>query len=84
MEIFLDTADIDQIKKWLAQGVIDGVTTNPSIMLKDGVYDIEAGAKAIAARLGDLPLSVEVITNDLDEMLAQARTFASWAKNIVV
>jgi transaldolase len=55
-----------------------------SIMLKDGVYDIEAGAKAIAALLGDLPLSVEVITNDLDEMLAQARTFASWAKNIVV
>ena len=84
MEIFLDTANIDQIKKWLAQGVIDGVTTNPSIMLRDGVYDIEAGAKAIAAQLGDLPLSVEVITNDLDEMLAQARTFASWAKNIVV
>ena len=84
MEIFLDTANIEQIDKWLAQGVIDGVTTNPSIMLKDGVYDIEAGAKAIAALLGDLPLSVEVITNDLDEMLAQARTFASWAKNIVV
>lgn len=84
MEIFLDTANIDQVTRWLAQGVIDGVTTNPSIMLKDGVYDIEAGAKAIAALLGDLPLSVEVITNDLDEMLAQARTFASWAKNIVV
>ena len=84
MEIFLDTANIEQIDKWLAQGVIDGVTTNPSIMLRDGVYDIEAGAKAIAARLGDLPLSVEVITNDLDEMVAQARTFASWAKNIVV
>jgi transaldolase len=84
MEIFLDTANIEQIDKWLAQGVIDGVTTNPSIMLKDGVYDIEAGAKAIAALLGDLPLSVEVITNDLDEMLAQARTFAGWAKNIVI
>jgi transaldolase len=84
MEIFLDTANIEQIDKWLAQGVIDGVTTNPSIMLKDGVYDIEAGAKAIATLLGDLPLSVEVITNDLDEMLAQARTFAGWAKNIVV
>jgi len=84
MEIFLDTANVEQIKKWLAQGVIDGVTTNPSIILKDGVYDIEAGAKAIAALLGDLPLSVEVITNDLDEMLAQARVFAGWAKNIVV
>jgi len=84
MEIFLDTADVRQVTKWLEQGVIDGVTTNPSIMLKDGVYDIQAGAQAIATLLGDLPLSVEVITNDLDEMLAQARTFASWAKNIVV
>jgi transaldolase len=84
MEIFLDTAKIEEIRKWLAQGVIDGVTTNPSIMLKDGVYDIEAGTKAIAALMGELPVSVEVITNDLDEMLAQGRKFASWAKNIVV
>ncbi len=84
MQIFLDTANIEQVKKWLAQGVIDGVTTNPSIMLKDGVYDVEAGAKAIAALLGDLPMSVEVITNDLDEMVDQARRFAGWAKNIVV
>ncbi len=84
MQIFLDTANIEEIKKWLDQGVIDGVTTNPSILFKDGVYDIEAGIKAVAALLGDLPVSVEVITNDLDEMLAQARRFASWAKNIVV
>lgn len=65
-------------------GVVDGVTTNPSIMLKDGVYDIEAGAKSIAQLVTPLPVSVEVTTNDPTEMIEQARGFASWAANIVV
>jgi transaldolase len=84
MEIFIDSASITEIEKWLKMGVIDGVTTNPSIMLKDGVYDAEAGAKEIAALVDYRPLSVEVTTNDLDEMLIQARRFASWAPNIVI
>jgi len=84
MEIFIDSANITEIEKWLKMGVIDGVTTNPSIMLKDGVYDAEAGAKEIAALVNPRPLSVEVTTNDLDEMLTQAQTFASWAPNIVI
>ncbi len=84
MEIFIDSASISEIKKWLEMGVIDGVTTNPSIMLKDGVYDAEAGAKEIATLVNPLPLSVEVTTNDLDEMLTQAQKFASWAPNIVI
>ena len=84
MEIFIDSASISEIEKWLEMGVIDGVTTNPSIMLKDGVYDSEAGAKEIAALVHPRPVSVEVTTNDLDEMLAQAQGFASWAPNIVI
>ena len=84
MEIFIDSACISEIEKWLNMGVIDGVTTNPSIMLKDGVYNVEAGAKEIAALVHPYPFSVEVTTNDLDEMLSQARGFASWAKNTVV
>lgn len=84
MQIFIDSANIGEIEKWVKYGVADGVTTNPSIMLKDGVYDFETGAKKIAHLLGDKPLSVEVTTNDLEEMLTQARTFASWAKNIVI
>ena len=84
MEIFIDSANIAEIEKWLKMGVIDGVTTNPSIMFKDGVYDAEAGAKEIAALVNPKPVSVEVTTNDLDEMLTQAQTFASWASNIVV
>lgn len=84
MEIFIDSASITDIKKWLNMGVIDGVTTNPSIMFKDGVYDAEAGAKEIAALVNPKPVSVEVTTNDLDEMITQAQGFASWAPNIVV
>ncbi len=84
MQIFIDSADHKEIKKWLDCGIADGVTTNPSIMLKDGVYDMEAGAREIAALINPRPLSVEVTTNDLSGMLAQAREFASWAPNMVV
>jgi len=83
MQIFIDSASISEIEKWLDMGVIDGVTTNPTIMLKDGVYDMERGAREIAALVNPLPVCVEVTTNDLDEMIAQARRFASWASNIV-
>ena len=84
MEIFIDSASISEIRKWLQMGVIDGVTTNPSVMLKDGVYDAEAGAKEIATLVEPRSVSVEVTTNDLDEMLVQAQGFASWAPNIVI
>ncbi len=84
MQIFIDSADVGEIKKWLGYGVLDGVTTNPSIMFKDGVYDVEKGAKEITALVNPRPVSVEVTTNDLDEMITQARRFASWAPNIVI
>lgn len=84
MKIFMDSADLREIEKWLRQGIVDGVTTNPSIMFKDGVYDIEEGARRLCALLVDKPLSVEVTTNDPEEMLRQARMFASWAPNIAV
>lgn len=84
MEIFIDSANTTEIQKWLRLGVIDGVTTNPSIMFNDGVYDLEAGAKQIATLVNPKPVCVEVTTNDLDEMLTQAQKFASWAPNIVI
>ncbi len=84
MEIFIDSASISEIEKWLKMGIVDGVTTNPSIMLKDGVYDMKAGARDIAALVNPRSVSVEVTTNDLDEMVKQAREFASWAANITV
>lgn len=84
MQIFLDTANRKEIEHWLQQGVVDGVTTNPSIMLKDGVLDLAAGARQLAALLGDRPLSVEVTTNEPLQMIEQARVLAAWAPNIAV
>jgi transaldolase len=84
MQIFLDSADPKQIEHWLTQGVVDGVTTNPSIMFKDGITDLEEGARKLAALLAERPLSVEVTSNDRETMLEQARTFATWARNITV
>jgi transaldolase len=84
MKIFLDSANAKEIERWMRQGVVDGVTTNPSIMYKDEVFEIEEGAKRLAGLIHPRPLSVEVTTNDLNEMIEQARTFATWADNIVV
>jgi transaldolase len=84
VEIFVDSAVISEIEKWVGYGVADGVTTNPTLVLRAGVRDFEAQQKRIASLIHPRPLSVEVMTNDLDEMMRQARTFASWAPNIVV
>lgn len=84
MQIFVDSANADEIERWLRQGIVDGATTNPSIMLKDGVYDLEAGARRLCKLLGDRPVSVEVTSNDPAEMLQQGRAFAKWASNVVV
>jgi transaldolase len=84
MEIFADTADLKEIRSWLDFGVLDGVTTNPSIMLAAGVYDLRHGAQEIAKVLGDKPLSVEVVSDDTEVMHRQAIEMADWAPNIVV
>ncbi len=84
MEIFIDSANLNEIRKWTDMGIIDGVTTNPSIMLKDGAFNMETRAKEIAKLIFPLPLSIEVTTNDLEEMLKQAHKFDLWAQNIVI
>lgn len=84
MQIFLDTSKRTEIEKWLAQGVIDGVTTNPSIMLKDGQRDLEATVKEIAGLVNPGPMSVEVLTGEPREMVRLARLFSRWADNIAV
>ena len=84
MKIFLDSADIREIKKWVGQGVVDGVTTNPSIMLKDGAFDMEETARELCAVLGKRPVSIEVATNDPEEMIRQAREFTAWSSSIVI
>ena len=84
MQIFIDSANQKEIEKWLQQGVVDGLTTNPSIMFKDGVYDIEEGARRLCALFGERPVSIEVTTNNCEDMIQQGRAFARWARNVVV
>jgi transaldolase len=84
MEIFLDTADLKEIRTWLEYGVLDGVTTNPSILLKDKGYDLEARAKEICDLVAPCPVSVEVTTDDHQEMLEQGLRIAQLASNVVV
>lgn len=88
MPIFLDTGSLTEIKRFHRMGIIRGVTTNPSILLKQGVIGglkgIESLSKEIASVIAPYPLSVEVTTNDSLEAVEQAQLFASWADNIVV
>jgi transaldolase len=84
VEIFLDSSNLEEIKKWFEEGVVDGVTTNPTIMFKDGVRDVESQTRGICGVVGERPVSVEVTTNDHEEMLRQAREFANWSPRIVV
>ena len=88
MPIFLDTGNLDEIKKFHRMGILRGVTTNPTILLKDGIV---GGINAIKSRTIDIanlmepyPVSVEVTSNNREEMLSQATEFASWAENICV
>ncbi len=86
--LFLDTGNLEEIKKYHAMGIIRGVTTNPTILLKDGVTGgmegIQKRTKDIARLINPLPLSVEVTTNDPDGMIEQAVSFSKWASNINV
>ena len=88
MPIFLDTADLKEIKRFHRMGIIRGVTTNPTILLnqgfKGGMRELEARAQEIASLIAPLPLSVEVTTNEPARMVEQARTFSAWAENIAV
>lgn len=86
MAIFLDSSKISEIKKYHNMGIIRGVTTNPTIMLNEGVTGGMEGIKKrsieIARLVHPLPVSIEVMSNDKDEMIKQAKEFSKWADNI--
>ncbi len=82
MRFFLDTADVEEIRKASALGLCDGVTTNPSIIMKSG-QDHEEVIKEIA-EVVDGPVSVEGIGDTADEMIREGEEFSTWANNIVV
>ena len=88
MAIFLDTGKIEEIEKFMKMGILRGVTTNPTILLKSGVTGGEEAIKKRSIEIANLikpyPLSVEVTTNEPQNMIDQAKEFSKWADNINV
>ena len=82
MKFFIDTANVDEIKEAASLGVLDGVTTNPSLVAKEGKNFRELLDEII--KIVDGPISAEVIATDYDGMLKEARELAAIHKNIVV
>ena len=82
MNFFVDTADTAEIKSLAASGLLDGVTTNPSLVAKTGRKFLDVLADICAVVPG--PVSAEVAATDFDGMMAEARVVRSVAKNIAV
>jgi len=81
MQIFLDTANIEEIKKAARLGIISGVTTNPSLLSKEATSDYETVTRKICSIVSG-PVSVEVLAEDADSMIEEARAKAAWSPNV--
>jgi len=82
MEFFIDTADVSDIRRLHGMGLVDGVTTNPSLVKKAG-RDYKEIIKEISSFVSG-PISVEVIATDVPGMIKEAEEYVKWGKNIVV
>jgi transaldolase len=82
VKFFLDTANLDELKKGAALGIVDGVTTNPSLIAKEG-NPIDEQIRRIC-EIVDGPVSAEVVATTSDEMLSEGRQLAKIHKNVVV
>ncbi len=83
MKLFLDTANIEEIREGAELGVVTGVTTNPSLAAKEGIGG-SAGYRAAVQEIADLidgPISVEVVSTDAAGMIAEGRDIAEWIPN---
>ncbi|KPP96152.1 MAG: transaldolase TalA [Bacteroidetes bacterium HLUCCA01] len=83
MKFFIDTADLTEISEAHAMGILDGVTTNPSLCAKVGVRDFEAHIAKIC-EIVDGDVSAEVVSTTYDDMVAEGRRLADIAPNVVV
>ena len=82
MKIFIDTANVDEIRKAAVLGVLDGVTTNPSLIAREG-RDLKEVIEEICS-IVDGPISAEVISLEADKMIEEARELVKLHKNIVI
>lgn len=92
MKLFIDSANLDEIKTAASWGILDGVTTNPTLIMKAGL-GVEAGAKAAGdfkktileiCSLINGPISAETVSPDAAGMVREGKVFAKWHKNIHV
>ncbi|MCL0057861.1 fructose-6-phosphate aldolase [Dehalococcoidales bacterium] len=83
MRIFLDSANIDQIRKAAKLGIISGVTTNPTLVSKEVTTDYQAVIKEICSIIPG-PVSAEVLVEGAQAMIEQARLISTWAPNVVI
>jgi len=83
MRIFLDTANIEHIRHAARLGVISGVTTNPTLVAREGAGDLKAAVLEICSIVPG-PISVEALSLDAEGMKREARELSSWHENIVV
>ncbi len=83
MRIFLDTANIEQIRQAAKLGIISGITTNPTLVSKEKAADYQATIKEICSIISG-PISAEVLVEGVEPMIVQARQISTWAPNIVI
>ncbi len=86
MKFFIDTANLDQIREANSLGVLDGVTTNPSLMAKEGIKGVENQRKHYVeiCNIVDGDVSAEVIATDFEGMISEGKELAALHQNIVV
>lgn len=84
VKIFADGADKAGMLEAAKNPIIQGFTTNPTLMRKVGITDYEAFAKDILTEITDRPISFEVFSDDFDEMFEQAKKIAAWGSNVYV
>ena len=83
MRLFLDTADIDQVRQAVRLGVISGVTTNPSLVSKAGWTDYKSAVQEICSLVNG-PVSVEVLSQEAESMIEEAKAIATWSPHVVI
>ena len=83
MKFFIDTANLKEIRDAAAMGILDGVTTNPSLMAKEGKANNEKTIQEICEVVGG-PVSVEVVATEAGAMCEEAQKYAKWHKHVVV
>ena len=82
MKIFLDTANLESIQKYLELGIVDGITTNPTLLFKENSDPVDAMKKIV--KLVDGPVSLEVVATGFDGMMEESLKLAKYGDNVVV